>query len=136
MELLQIGLFWTLLVGALATVLVVGVVAGGVSYNRLERIAIDMSTDEESLSRAEEGFLGCEPQPVVVDENRVVIDEDLDPTDRLVLEEGVDDQGVLGEGGLGDDPEELVDGERPDVVGVDLARGVEFDRGRGRAPGE
>lgn len=56
MELLQIGLFWTLLVGALATVLVVGVVAGGVSYNRLERIAIDMSTDEESLSRAEAGL--------------------------------------------------------------------------------
>ena len=28
MELLQIGLFWTLLVGALATVLVVAVVAG------------------------------------------------------------------------------------------------------------
>ena len=56
MELLQIGLFWTLLVGALATVLVVGVVAGGVSYNRLERIAIDMSADEESLSPAEEGL--------------------------------------------------------------------------------
>ncbi len=56
MEILQIGLFWTLLVGALGTVLVVGVVAGGVSYNRLERIAIDMSTDEESLSRAEKGL--------------------------------------------------------------------------------
>ena len=58
MELLQIGLFWTLLVGALATVLVVAVVAGGggVSYNRLERIAIDMSTDEESLSKAEAGL--------------------------------------------------------------------------------
>ncbi len=56
MELLQIGLFWALLVGALATILVVGVVAGGVSYNRLERIAIDMSTDEESLSKAEEGL--------------------------------------------------------------------------------
>ena len=35
---------------------VVGVVAGGVSYNRLERIAIDMSTDEESLSQAEKGL--------------------------------------------------------------------------------
>ena len=56
MELLQLGLFWTLLVGALVTVLVVGVVAGGVSYNRLERIAIDMSTDEESLSKAGEGL--------------------------------------------------------------------------------
>ena len=56
MELLQIGLFWALLVGALATILVVGVVAGGVSYNRLERIAIDMSTDEESLSKADEGI--------------------------------------------------------------------------------
>ncbi len=56
MELLQIGIFWTLLVGALATVLVVGVVAGGVSYTRLERIAIDMSTDEESLSKADEGI--------------------------------------------------------------------------------
>ncbi len=55
MELLQLGLFWALLVGALATVLVVGVVAGGVSYNRLERIAIDMSTDEESLRKADEG---------------------------------------------------------------------------------
>ena len=56
MELLQIGLFWTLLVGALATVLVVAVVAGGVSYNRLERIAIDISTDEESLSKTEAGL--------------------------------------------------------------------------------
>jgi len=56
MELLQIGIFWVLLVGALATILVVGVVAGGVSYNRLERIAIDMSTDEESLSKADEGL--------------------------------------------------------------------------------
>ncbi len=56
MELLQIGVFWVLLGGALATVLVVGVVAGGVSYNRLERIAIDMSTDEESLSNADEGL--------------------------------------------------------------------------------
>lgn len=56
MELLQIGFFWVLLVGALATVLVVGVVAGGVSYNKLERIAIDMSTDEESLSMAGEGL--------------------------------------------------------------------------------
>ncbi len=56
MELLQIGIFWVLLVGALATVLVVGVVAGGVSYTRLERIAIDMSTDEESLSKADEGI--------------------------------------------------------------------------------
>ena len=56
MELIELGLFWVLLVGALATVLVVGVVAGGVSYNRLERIAIDMSTDEESLSKAEEGL--------------------------------------------------------------------------------
>ena len=56
MELLQLGLFWTLLVGALAIVLVVAVVAGGVSYNRLERIAIDMSTDEESLSQAGEGL--------------------------------------------------------------------------------
>ena len=56
MELLQIGFFWALLVGALGIVLVVGVVAGGVSYNRLERIAIDMSTDQESLSKAEEGL--------------------------------------------------------------------------------
>ena len=56
MELLQIGIFWVLLVGALATILVVGVVAGGVSYNRLDRIAIDMSTDEESLSNAGEGL--------------------------------------------------------------------------------
>ena len=56
MELLQIGFFWALLVGALVTVLVVAVVAGGVSYNRLEGIAIDMSTDEESLSKAEEGL--------------------------------------------------------------------------------
>ena len=56
MELLQLGLFWALLVGALATILVVGVVAGGVSYNRLERIAIDMSTDQESLSIAGEGL--------------------------------------------------------------------------------
>ena len=56
MDLLQIGLFWALLVGALAIVLVVGVVAGGVSYNRLERIAIDMSTDEESLSKASGGL--------------------------------------------------------------------------------
>ena len=45
MEWLQFGLFWSFLVGALATFLVVGVVARGVSYNRLERIAIDMSTD-------------------------------------------------------------------------------------------
>ncbi len=56
MEFIQLGLFWALLVGALATILVVGVVAGGVSYNRLERIAIDMSTDEESLSKAGEGL--------------------------------------------------------------------------------
>ena len=56
MELVQIGLFWVLLAGALAMVLVVGVVAGGVSYNRLERIAIDMTTDEESLSKADEGI--------------------------------------------------------------------------------
>ena len=56
MELLQIGIFWTLLVGSLVTVLVVAVVAGGVSYNRLERIAIDMSTDEESLRKAQEGL--------------------------------------------------------------------------------
>ena len=56
MEFIQLGLFWALLVGALATILVVGVVAGGVSYNRLERIAIDMSTDEESLSNAGEGL--------------------------------------------------------------------------------
>jgi uncharacterized membrane protein len=56
MEFIQLGLFWALLVGALATILVVGVVAGGVSYNRLERIAIDMSTDEESLSNAGKGL--------------------------------------------------------------------------------
>ena len=56
MEFIQLGLFWALLVGSLATILVVGVVAGGVSYNRLERIAIDMSTDEESLSKVEEGL--------------------------------------------------------------------------------
>ena len=56
MELLQYGIFYILLIGALTTVLVVGVVAGGVSYTRLERIAIDMSTDEESLSQAEEGL--------------------------------------------------------------------------------
>ena len=56
MELFQLLLFWPLLIGALATVLVVGVVAGGVSYTRLERIAIDMSTDEESISKADEGI--------------------------------------------------------------------------------
>ncbi len=56
MEFIQLGLFWALLVGALATILVVGVVAGGVSYNRMERIAIDMSTDEESLSKAQQGL--------------------------------------------------------------------------------
>ena len=54
MELLYMGLFWTVCIGALVAVVVAGLLAGGIANNRQESIAIDMSSDQESLSKAQD----------------------------------------------------------------------------------
>ena len=56
LELLYVGLFWTILIGALVTIVLVGVLAGGVAHNRLESVAIDMSPDQDSLSTAKKPY--------------------------------------------------------------------------------
>ena len=56
MELLYMGLFWTICIGALVAVVVAGLLAGGVANNRLESIAIDMSSDQDSLSKAKDSY--------------------------------------------------------------------------------
>ena len=56
MELVTSGLWWVVLVGGLASVVITGVLAAGVSYSRMESIAVDMSPDYDSLSQAEEAL--------------------------------------------------------------------------------
>ena len=56
MDLMYSGIWWVLFIGGLASILITGVLAAGVSYSRLESIAVDMSPDYESLSQAGEAL--------------------------------------------------------------------------------
>ena len=56
MDLLHSGIWWVILIGGLASILVTGVLAAGVSYSRLESIAVDMSPDYDALSQAGEAL--------------------------------------------------------------------------------
>lgn len=56
MDLLNTGIWWVILIGGLASLVITGVMAAGVSYSRLESIAVDMSPDYDSLSQAGEAL--------------------------------------------------------------------------------
>ncbi len=56
MDLLSNGIWWVILVGGVASVAITGILAAGVSYSRMESIAIDMSPDYDSLSQAGEAM--------------------------------------------------------------------------------
>lgn len=56
MDLLSNGLWWVILVGGVASVAITGILAAGVSYSRMESIAVDMSPDYDSLSQAGEAM--------------------------------------------------------------------------------
>ena len=56
MDLLSNGIWWVILIGGVASVAITGVLAAGVSYSRMESIAVDMSPDYDSLSQAGEAL--------------------------------------------------------------------------------
>ena len=56
MDLLSTGIWWVILIGGVVSVAITGVLAAGVSYSRMESIAVDMSPDYASLSQAGEAL--------------------------------------------------------------------------------
>ena len=56
MDLLSHGIWWIILIGGVSSVAITGILAAGVSYSRMESIAVDMSPDYDALSQAGEAL--------------------------------------------------------------------------------